>query len=60
MDLPVNRFKRALAAGILSPVEENARRDIEQGCLFVSMGNGLGLFAAGTTALAGGIGRPAG
>ncbi len=60
MDLPMNRFKCALAAGILSPVEENARRYIEQGYLFVSVGSGLGLLAAGTIALAGRIGRLAG
>lgn len=39
------------AAGILAPVEADARRWLDEGCLFVAVGSDLGLLARGSEAL---------
>ena len=39
------------AAGILAPVEADAKRWLDEGCLFVAVGSDLGLLARGSDAL---------
>jgi 4-hydroxy-2-oxoheptanedioate aldolase len=39
------------AAGILAPLEADARRWLDEGCLFVAVGSDLGLLARGSEAL---------
>ncbi len=39
------------AAGILAPIEDDAKRWLDEGCLFVAVGSDLGLLARGSDAL---------
>lgn len=48
----INRIqKNGKAAGILAPIEADAKRWLEAGCLFVAVGSDVGLLARGSEAL---------
>lgn len=48
------------AAGILAPLEADARRWLDEGCLFVAVGSDLGILARGSDALLARFRNPAG
>ena len=45
-------LKTGKAAGILAPVEEDAKHWLKLGCTYVAVGSDLGILARGTEALA--------
>ncbi|MBL0934717.1 MAG: HpcH/HpaI aldolase/citrate lyase family protein [Rhizobiaceae bacterium] len=47
------------AAGILAPIEADAKRWLDEGCLFVAVGSDLGLLARGSDALRARFAQPA-